>query len=68
MADLEDFVEGEELLSQVARLERNAVKNKVNLAAAKSDIKNLSAELEAAEVRLSVYEATTSQTAPKCSH
>ena len=50
MADLEDFVEGEELLSQVARLERNAVKNKVNLAAAKSDIKNLSAELEAAEV------------------
>ena len=66
MADeLEDFIENEELLNQVARLERNAVKNKIALAAAKSDIKNLSNDLEAAEVRLSVYEATTAQTPPK---
>ena len=65
MADLEDFIEGEELLAQIARLERNAVKSKIELAAAKNDLQALSQELEGSEIRLSVYEAATSQKPPK---
>ena len=65
MADLDDFVEGEELLAQVARLERNAVKNKISLTAAKNEIEAISDELESANARLSIYESATSQEPPK---
>ncbi len=65
MADLDGFVDGEVLMGQIARLERTSIKNRVALSAAKAAQKAAETELESAEVRLGVYEATTAQTAPK---
>lgn len=65
MSELDDFAENEVLLNQLSRLERNAIKTKVALNAAKSDVQTLTDELETAAIRLSIYEAATAQTVPK---
>ena len=62
---LDEFVDGEVLLGQVARLERASIKSRVALSAAKAAQKASEIDLESAEKRLRVYEAATAQTAPK---